>query len=80
MPKFGGEEMFVRPKIKEIKRRRENMGGSQHRLSMQAGLSGCAVSRIESGKTVHIHILRAREIAKALHCEVEDIFTETKGA
>lgn len=24
--------------------------------------------------------LRAREIAKALHCEVEDIFTETKGA
>lgn len=64
--------MFVRPKIKEIKRRRENMGWSQHRLSMQAGLSGCAVSRIESGKTVHIHILRAREIAKALHCEVED--------
>lgn len=56
------------------------MGWSQHRLSMQAGLSGCAVSRIESGKTVHIHILRAREIAKALHCEVEDIFTETKGA
>lgn len=38
MPKFGGEEMFVRPKIKEIKRRRENMGWSQHRLSMQAGL------------------------------------------
>lgn len=72
--------MFVQPNVEEIKRRRERLGWSQHQLSLQAGLSGCAVSRIESRKTKCIHPLRARAIAKALQCGVEDIFTETKGA
>lgn len=72
--------MFVAPKIEEIKRRREALGWSQHQLSLRAGLSGCAVCRIESGKTLRINHLRAREIARVLDCSVTDIFTETKGA
>lgn len=73
--------MFVIPNVIEIKKRRERFGWSQHQLSIQAGLSGCAICRIESQKTKKINDLRAREIAKALHCKVEDIFTETqKGA
>jgi len=72
--------MFVEPNVVEIKMRRESLGWSQHQLSLQAGLSGCAISRIESRKTKRIHPLRARAIAGALHCGVEDIFTETKGA
>lgn len=71
--------MFVTPKIEEIKRRREALGWSQHQLSIQAGLSGCAICRIEGKKSKRINQLRAREIAKALHCKVEDIFTITEG-
>lgn len=72
--------MFVTPKVEEIKKRRERFGWSQHQLSIQAGLSGCAICRIESEKTKRINHLRAREIAKALNCQVNDIFSETKGA
>lgn len=72
--------MFVIPKTEEIKRRREALGWSQHQLSIQSGLSGCAICRIEGKKSRRINHLRAREIAKALRCEVDDIFTETKGA
>ena len=71
--------MFVTPKVEEIKRRREALGWSQHQLSIQAGLSGCAICRIEGEKSKRINQLRAREIAKALHCKVEDIFTITEG-
>jgi len=72
--------MFVTPKITEIKKRREEIGLSQHQLSLQSDLSGCAISRIESGRTKRINHLRAREIARALGCEVEDIFTDIKSA
>lgn len=72
--------MFVMPKIEEIRKRREALGWSQHQLSIRAGLSGCAICRIEAEKSKRISHLRAREIAKALGCGVEDIFTETKGA
>lgn len=54
--------MFVIPKIEEIKRRREALGWSQHQLSIQAGLSGCAICRIEGEKSKRINHLRAREI------------------
>ena len=72
--------MFVIPNVPEIKRRREEIGLSQHQLSLQSDLSGCAISRIESGRTKRINHLRAREIAKVLDCKVEDIFTDTKSA
>lgn len=34
---------------------------------------------LEDGSTKMTSHLRAREIAKALHCKTEEIFTEAKG-
>ena len=67
--------MFVRPKIAEIQNRRETLGYSQHQLSLKAELSGCAVCRIESGATQRVHQLRAKALADALNCKLEDIFS-----
>lgn len=72
--------MFLSTNIRELKQRREAAGLSMKALSARAGLPCNAVLRIESGQTKRINHLRAREIAKALHCEVKDIFSETKGA
>lgn len=66
--------MFVTPKVSEIKTRREKMMYSQHQLSVKAGLGGCSISRIESRKTTKIHPLRAKAIAEALGCELEEVF------
>ena len=68
--------MFVLPNVDEIIRSRTLTGLSQHQLSLKAGLSGCAINRIENGKTKNIHHLRAEAIAKALRCKVSDIFLE----
>lgn len=70
--------MFLFPNIEKLQAARQNMALSKHQLSLKAGLSGCALSRIESGKTSKIHELRAREIARALNCRVEDIFSTEK--
>lgn len=72
--------MYLIPKVSEIRTRRLDAGLSQHSLSRTAGLGGQAINRIESGETGSVHPLRAREIAKALHCKVEDIFIVKKGA
>ncbi|MFV0351719.1 MAG: helix-turn-helix transcriptional regulator [Oscillospiraceae bacterium] len=75
--------MYLLPKREEIMKRRISKKLSQHQLSLLAGLSGCAVSRIESGATRQTHPLRAKEIARALNCKVGDIFTvpnKEKGA
>lgn len=72
--------MFLIPDQKELKERRKAAGFSMKKLSQQAGLPDNAVLRIETGKTKRVNHLRAREIAKALSCEVEDIFTTSKGA
>lgn len=67
-------------KREEIERRRLASGLNKKELSLKAGLPANAIGRIERGESEQTHPLRAREIAKALHCKVEDIFTETKGA
>ena len=65
----------------ELQKRREKAGYSMNALSVKAGLSVASVLRIEKGITKKVGFLRAREIAKALDCEVEDIFTPiSKGA
>ena len=71
--------MFV-AKREEIKRRRLASGLTKKELSLKAGLPANAIGRIEKGENEQTHPLRARVIAEALHCGVEDIFTETKGA
>ena len=72
--------MYLIPKVAEIRERRLAANLSQHGLSLKAGLGGQAINRIERGETVTVHPLRAREIAKALHCVVEDMFIDVKGA
>lgn len=68
--------MFLKPNVAEIRRKRKNLGLSKHKLSLLAGLSGTAIFRIESGSTQKVHSLRAKEIAKALNCDVNDIFED----
>ncbi|MBS6801554.1 MAG: helix-turn-helix transcriptional regulator [Clostridiales bacterium] len=63
----------------EIERRRLANGLNKKELSLKAGLPANAIGRIERGESEQTHPLRARAIAEALYCEVEDIFTETKG-
>lgn len=70
--------MFI-PKVAEIKRRREEMGLNRQQLSVMAGLPKNAVYRIELDQAGYTYPIRARALAEALHCRVEDIFTETKG-
>ncbi len=65
--------MFI-PKKDEIKQRREIMGLTRAGLSKRAGLSLNALFRIETGKSGYTHPIRARAIAEALGCELEDIF------
>lgn len=67
-------------KREEIKRRRLEHGLNKKELSLKAGLPSNAVGRIEKGENEKTHPLRARALADALQCGVEDIFTETKGA
>ena len=75
----GGEDVYT-AKRAEIKRRRLESGLNKKELSLKAGLPANAIGRIEKGESEQTHPLRARAIAEALHCGVEDIFTETKGA
>lgn len=65
--------MFLYPKIDKITKLREIAGLSRRALSQKAGLPENAILRIESGKSKKINHLRAREIAQALGCNVEDI-------
>lgn len=68
------------PKVAEIQRRREEAGLSRQKLSLLAGLPKNAIYRIEMDQAGYTYPIRARAIAEALGCGVEDIFTETKGA
>ena len=70
--------MFV-PKVSEIKRRRIDAGYSCQWLSLLAGLPKNAILRIERDQASYTYPIRARAIAEALHCKVEDIFTITDG-
>lgn len=70
--------MMLLPKVEEIRKRRLEMNLSMVKLSKKANLSGASILRIENRLTEKVHPLRAREIAKALNCKVEDIFEEVK--
>ncbi len=68
--------MLLKPKIEQIKGKRESLGLSKHQVALKAGLGGSSLSRIETGKSKQIHLLRAKAIAKVLDCKVTDIFEE----
>lgn len=67
---------MVIPKPEEIRKRREDLGLTRCGLSRKAGLSTNALYRIETGKdSSYTHPIRARAIAEALGCRLEDVFT-----
>lgn len=63
-------------KKEEIKKRREQRGLSQRQLSFKAGLPVNAVFRLETENHSYTYPLRAKAIADALNCNVDDIFKE----
>ena len=72
--------MLLKVDAVELHRHRERAKMTPYRLAKAAGLPVNAIYRLENGTTQMTNHLRAREIAKALQCEVDDISTETKGA
>lgn len=66
--------MFVIPLGNRLKDLREEKGLTQHQLSCIAGLPGNAIFRIENQCVKKTSILRAKAIADALGCPVEDMF------
>ena len=72
--------MLLKVKAEELQRKREQAQMTPYRLAKAAGLPVNAIYRLEDGTTQMTNPLRAREIAKALQCEVEAIFTQVKGA
>lgn len=72
--------MLLKVDAAELQRQREQAHMTPYRLAKEAGLPINAIYRLEDGSTKMTNHLRAREIAKALHCKVEAIFTELKGA
>lgn len=65
---------MIFPKREEIMRRREAMGLTRSTLSRRAGLPPNALARIESGESKYTFPIRAKAIAEALGCELEEIF------
>lgn len=64
--------------VKKIVELRTARGLNQKALSEKAGLPVNAVFRIETGAYSRTQDLRARAIADALGCKVEEIFTNER--
>ena len=62
------------PLVQEIEKRRISLNLKPAQLSVKAGLPKNAIGRIERGESKLTHPLRAKVIAKALGCKVNDIF------
>lgn len=63
-------------KIDRIKSLRLERGLNKKQLAEKAGLPSNAISRIEKGESKSIHPIRAKAIAEALGCPLEDIFAK----
>ena len=61
--------MLLKVNAAELQRRREKQNMTPYRLAVEAGLPVNAIYRLEDGSTKMTSHLRAREIAKALHCK-----------
>lgn len=67
--------MLLPVKAAELRLQRKKVNITQYGLAIRAGLPVNAIYRLESGATKTTNHLRAREIAKALGCKVEDFCT-----
>lgn len=72
--------MLLRVNAGKLQTQRERAQLTPYRLAKEAGLPVNAIYRLENGTTKMTNYLRAREIAKALHCNVDDIFIDVKGS
>ncbi len=61
-------------KVKEI---RQELGISQEELSFRAELHRTYISSIELGKR-NVSLVNIEKLAKALECEITDLFTDKK--
>lgn len=62
------------PNRKELKKRRIEMNLSQRQLCKMCGLPSNAISRLESGDSKFTYPIRAKAVASAMNCKVEDLF------
>ena len=72
--------MVLRVNAAELQRQRERAAMTPYKLAKESGLPINSIYRLENGTTKLTNHLRAREIARALDCKVEEIFTDAKGA
>ena len=70
--------MFLKVNVVELQRHREQANMTPYRLAIEAGLPVNSIYRLEDGTTKMTNHLRAKEIAKALQCDIKDIFIDTK--
>ena len=63
-------------KKEEIKKKRLSLNLSQRQLSIKAGLPDNAICRIENENFNSIYPIRAKAIAEALNCSIQEIFEE----
>lgn len=69
--------MYI-PIASKIREKRIELGLNPTQLSMKAGLPKNAIGRIEKRGHSYTHPLRAKAIAKALECNVKDVFEITE--
>lgn len=65
--------MLLTVNATKLRHQREQANMTPYRLALEAGLPLNSIYRLEDGTTKMTNHLRAREIAKALGCKVEDI-------
>lgn len=71
--KKGGMDLY-KVKVEKLIELRSEAGLNRAQLSEKAGLPRNAISRIERGIYKSTHPIRAKAIAVALGCDINDIF------
>jgi DNA-binding XRE family transcriptional regulator len=71
------KEMYLKPKSEAIASKRTELKLSRYALSKKAGLGKYAIARMEEGSH-SVHPLRAKAVADALGCSINDLFESTK--
>ena len=61
-----------------VKERREALGMSQVQLAQASGVAQTNISKIERGMNQNIGILTLEALARALGCELSDIYKPDK--
>lgn len=72
--------MLLKVNAAALQHQRERAKMTPYKLAKESGLPINSIYRLENGTTKLTNHLRAREIARALDCKVEEIFTDAKGA